>query len=94
MSRGGLEVSPLGKCYSSCEEFIMFLVICFLTYLSILIVLRERPGSKPVFLIRGKESATVPIFLPPEVSVESSFTGKERAVEYEVERMRCEKMKK
>ena len=50
-------------------------------------VLRERPGRKPVFLFRGKESATVQIFLPPEVSIESSFTGKERAVEYEVGRI-------
>ena len=56
-----------------------------------MIVLRERPGRKPVFLFRGKESATVQIFLLPEVSVESSFTGMERAVEYEVERMKSEK---
>jgi hypothetical protein len=42
--------------------------------------LRERPGRKPVFLFRGKESATVLFFLLPEVSVECSFTGKKRTV--------------
>jgi hypothetical protein len=48
--------------------------------------LRERPGRKPVFFFRGKESATVLIFLPPEVSVECSFTCKERTVGCVVEK--------
>jgi hypothetical protein len=38
------------------------------------------------FLFQGKESATVLIFLLPEVSVECSFTGKERAVGSVVEK--------
>jgi hypothetical protein len=49
-------------------------------------VLREQPVRKPVFLFRGKESATVLNFPPPEVSVECSLTGKERAVGCVVEK--------
>jgi hypothetical protein len=44
-------------------------------------VLHERPGRKPAFLFLGKESATMRIFLPPEVSAECAFTGKERAID-------------